>query len=1093
VPKSPVRTILSFSILVLAVSAAGAQTDARYLAAVVAKDGSGDFTTIQAAMARIGMGSPEKPATIFVHNGVYRELVFAQREKRYVRLIGEDPDNTILVYGLHANMTGLDGEKIGTFRTPTLYVDADDLTVENMTIQNDAGPVGQALAVAVNGDRVVFRNCRFLGHQDTVFLNRGRQYFEGCYVEGTTDFLFGGATAWFEDCDIHALDSSYISATATPPEAAYGFVFNRCRVSVAEGERTYLGRPWRDHAATLFKGCELGAGIRPEGWHNWDKPWRESTSRYLEYRNTGPGAERSGRVSWSRELTPAEADVITPATALGGWDPAVTLVGAESAAPAAVADAPASGPALVLAGDSTMADKPNLALPERGWGQLFRELVRPPLRLDNRAVNGRSTKSFRDLGHWDAVLESLSPGDWVVIQFGHNDEKSEDPARFTDPDGEYRANLQRFVRETRARGAHPVLATSVVRRRFDEAGTFYDSHGEYPRVVREVAAEEGVSLLEMEDATRDLVQRFGAGGSRSLYLHFEPGEHPQLPDGLSDDTHFSEFGARLVAGQAAREMARLHLPIVRYLNLDGLVPPPAAWSPDLGDGTFSNPVLHADYSDPDVVRVGDDYWMTTSSFSHVPGLPVLHSRDLINWTLVNHALPRLVPDGVFSVPQHGNGVWAPAIRHHDGRFWIYYPDPDYGIYVTTAADPAGEWSPPELVLPGKGLIDPCPLWDDDGSVWLVHAWARSRAGINNVITLRRLTPDGLSAADDGGVVIIDGDDFPGYSTLEGPKIFKHRGEYVIFAPAGGVTPGWQSVFRATDIRGPYQARIVLDQGRSAVNGPHQGAWVDTPTGEDWFLHFQDKGASGRIVHLEPMVWGEDGWPVIGRDPDGNGRGEPVTRWRKPALPPQPTAVPPGSDEFDGGRLGLQWQWQANPDGTWWSLTEVPGALRMFVQPLPEGAGNLWPVASLLLQKPPAEAFQVTTEMTFDPERIGELAGLVVFGTDYAWIGVERTPTGRAVVVKTCLGARDGGEERVAASIPAPDGPVQLRVEWRPGGLCRFGVSFDGRAFNTFEPVFAARPGRWVGARIGVFAAAGAGEPTQTPADFAWFRVAPLFE
>ncbi len=1087
------RTLLPlFSILVLAASAAHAQTDAKLLTAVVATDGSGDFTTIQAAMARIGMGSPESPATIFVRKGVYRELVYAQREKRYVRLIGEDPESTILVYGLHANMTGLDGEKIGTFRTPTFYIDADDFTVENMTIQNDAGPVGQALAVAVNGDRVLFRNCRLLGHQDTVFLNRGRQFFERCTVEGTTDFLFGGATAWFEDCDIRSLDSSYITATATPPEAAFGFIFNACRVTVADGEQSYLGRPWRDFAATLFMRCELGAGIRPEGWNNWDKPWRETTSRYLEYRNTGPGAKRSGRVPWSRELTPEEADQITPATALGGWDPTRAVVAPTLTQTHTFSEEPAAGPTLFLAGDSTMADKPDLALPERGWGQAFAELVHPPLKLDNRAVNGRSTKSFRDLGHWDALLESLSPGDWVVIQFGHNDEKNQDPARFTDPDGEYRANLQRFVREARARGAHPVLATPVVRRRFDEAGAFYDSHGDYPRVVREVAAEEGVPLLEMEDATRILVQGLGPEESLSIYLHFEPGEHPQLPEGKHDDTHFSELGARLVAEQAAREMVRVHLPIVQYLKLDLLVPPPLVWSPDLGDGTFANPVLYADYSDPDVVRVGEDYWMTASSFSQVPGLPILHSRDLVNWTLLGHALPRLVPDEVFTTPQHGNGVWAPAIRHNDGRFWIYYPDPDFGISVTTAVDPLGEWSPPALVLPGKGLIDPCPFFDDDGSVWLVHAWARSRAGFNNVITLRRLTPDGLAPADDGGVTIIDGNQFPGYSTLEGPKIFKRGGEYFVFAPAGGVATGWQSVFRAPDIRGPYEARIVLDQGRSAVNGPHQGAWVDTPSGEDWFLHFQDKGPYGRIVHLEPMVWSDDGWPVIGWDPDGNGRGEPVTRWRKPVLAPQPTAVPPSSDEFESERLGLQWQWQANPDGTWWSLTEPPGALRLFAQPLAGGAENLWPVASLLLQKASAESFQVTTEMSFLPTRSDERAGLLVFGTDYAWVGVERTPAGRAVVLKICLDADHGGEEREVATLPAPDGPVFLRVDWLPGGGCRFGVSFDGRDFTTFDETFAARPGRWVGAKVGVFATSAAGQPTQASADFAWFRVAPLF-
>jgi len=746
---------------------------------------------------------------------------------------------------------------------------------------------------------------------------------------------------------------------------------------------------------------------------------------------------------------------------------------------------------LFLAGDSTMADKPRLELPERGWGQLFRELVEPPLKLENRAVNGRSTKSFRDEGLWSDLLESLSPGDWVVIQFGHNDSKAVDPSRYTEPDGEYRLNLQRFVRETRTRGGHPILATPVVRRRWDENGAFYDTHGDYPRVVREVAADEGVPLLEMEDLTRALVQRFGEEGSRSLYLHFAAGEHPQLPEGLDDDTHFSESGARLVAELAAREMVRLHLPLVRHLRLGRLVPPPPAWSPDLGDGTYANPVLHADYSDPDVVRVGDEYWMAASSFNHVPGLPILRSRDLVNWTLVNHALPRLVPEAVFRTPQHGNGVWAPAIRHHDGRFWIYYPDPDFGIYVTTAIDPAGEWSAPVLVLPGEGLIDPCPLWDDDGTVWLVHAWARSRAGINNVITLRRLTPDGLEAADDGGRVIIDGNQLPGYRTLEGPKIYKRRGEYVIFAPAGGVAPGWQSVFRAPDVHGPYEARIVLDQGHTEVNGPHQGAWIDTPSGEDWFVHFQDKGAYGRVVHLEPMTWSADGWPVIGWDPDGNGRGEPVGRWRKPEVAPQPTAVPPSSDEFEGDSLALQWQWQANPDEAWWSLSAATGALRLLAQPLPEGAGNLWPVSSLLLQKPPAEAFQATTEMTFAPGRVGERAGLLVFGTDYAWVGVERAGRRRAIVVKTCIGAREGGRERTVATLAAPEGPIRLRVEWRPGAVCRFAASFNGRDFVTLGGPFTAQPGRWVGAKVGLFAAAPAGRATGAPADFAWFRLAPL--
>jgi beta-xylosidase len=269
----------------------------------------------------------------------------------------------------------------------------------------------------------------------------------------------------------------------------------------------------------------------------------------------------------------------------------------------------------------------------------------------------------------------------------------------------------------------------------------------------------------------------------------------------------------------------------------------AQWAPDRGDGSYRNPVLHADYSDPDVIRVGDDYYLTASSFSCTPGLPILHSRDLVNWTIVNHALPRQVPEDVFAGVQHGKGCWAPAFRHHDGKFWIYYPDPDFGIYAVTATDPAGAWSAPTLVKAGKGLIDPCPFWDDDGRAFLIHAWAKSRSGINNILTLQRLSSDGLRVEGEARTVV-DGSALPGYTTLEGPKLHKRAGYYYVFAPAGGVQRGWQSVFRSRNIEGPYEARIVLRQGGSAINGPHQGAWVETGRGEDWFLHFQDKDAYG---------------------------------------------------------------------------------------------------------------------------------------------------------------------------------------------------------------------------------------------------------
>ncbi len=491
--------------------------------------------------------------------------------------------------------------------------------------------------------------------------------------------------------------------------------------------------------------------------------------------------------------------------------------------------------------------------------------------------------------------------------------------------------------------------------------------------------------------------------------------------------------------------------------------------------TYLNPVLHADYSDPDVVRVGDDYWLTSSSFGHVPGLPLLRSKDLVNWTLEGHALPRLVPDAHFVTPQHGKGVWAPSIRSHADRTWIYYPDPEAGLYVTTADDPRGPWSTPVLVKAGQGLIDPCPFWDDDGQVYLVHAWAKSYAGINNRLTLLRLTADGLSAAEDLGVVI-DGDAFPGTTTLEGPKAYRRNGWVYVFAPAGGVTEGWQLAFRSRSIRGPYEVRVVLAQGDTDVNGPHQGALVDTPSGEWWFLHFQDKGVYGRVVHLQPFVWVDD-WPVIGDDPDGDGTGQPVIEHARPDLPGQPPSVPATSDDFDDPALGLQWQWQANPDPAWSSLSAAPGSLRLFSRPEPK-PGNLYDAPNLLLQKWPAEAFTVTAALDGAGLAEGERAGLIVFGFATAWLGLARVDGALSVVRAVNKAAVAGAAEVgtvVAPLAPGAGAALWARVSVAAGGRCRFSYSLDGATFvPADDATFQAQAGRWVGAKVGVFAAAQVG-------------------
>lgn len=343
----------------------------------------------------------------------------------------------------------------------------------------------------------------------------------------------------------------------------------------------------------------------------------------------------------------------------------------------------------------------------------------------------------------------------------------------------------------------------------------------------------------------------------------------------------------------------------------------AVWKPDNEDGTYKNPVIFADYSDPDVVRVGDDFYMTASSFNCVPGLPILHSKDLVNWKLIGHAIERF-SDERFNIPQHGNGVWAPAIRYHNGWFWIFYGDPDAGIFMTKAKNPAGPWEPLHLVQEGKGLIDTCPLWDGDGNAYLIHAWANSRAGINSILTVRRMSPDGRKLLDEG-TMVFDGRDGV-QPTLEGPKFYKRNGYYYILAPAGGVKQGWQLALRSKNVFGSYEAKKVLEQGTTNINGPHQGGWVELENGENWFLHFQDRGAYGRVVHLNSVRWVDD-WPLMGIDLDGNGIGEPVTEYKKPDVGKKyPIEVPQTSDEFNSKKLGLQWQWQANPRSDWMSLT-----------------------------------------------------------------------------------------------------------------------------------------------------------------------------
>lgn len=508
------------------------------------------------------------------------------------------------------------------------------------------------------------------------------------------------------------------------------------------------------------------------------------------------------------------------------------------------------------------------------------------------------------------------------------------------------------------------------------------------------------------------------------------------------------------------------------------------WKADLGNGTYRNPILYADYSDPDVIRVGDDFYMTASSFCHVPGLPILHSKDLVNWKLIGHALENIPLPGYDKV-RHGDGVWAPSIRYHDGLFWIYFGAPDEGIYMTTAKDPAGPWSPLHEVKAVKGWIDTCPFWDDDGRAYLVHAFAKSRAGFKHMLMIHEMTPDGRELIGDGRM-IFDGTDH--HPTTEGPKMYKRNGYYYIFAPAGGVSTGWQIVLRSRSPFGPYEVRTVMHQGNTDVNGPHQGGYVELDNGESWFIHFQDREAYGRIVHLQPMHW-QDDWPVIGEDKDGGGIGEPVSVWPKPNVAQAgEIAEPATSDDFSGDKLGLQWQWQANPQPEWAQLGR--SGLRLFTVPLP--GETIYDAPQMLMQKFPAPSFSAKVKLELHPDQLGDGAGLVVFGYKYGFAEVSQKEDG-TWILRYIEGNGKQGEEQETASAVLASGSVYLKADIVFDAVCTFSWSSDGEHYEPIGSPFVASKGHWVGAKVGLLACNRNGKTGNGYVDVSDFQIETLNE
>ncbi|MBO9622657.1 MAG: glycoside hydrolase 43 family protein [Sphingomonas sp.] len=501
--------------------------------------------------------------------------------------------------------------------------------------------------------------------------------------------------------------------------------------------------------------------------------------------------------------------------------------------------------------------------------------------------------------------------------------------------------------------------------------------------------------------------------------------------------------------------------------------------------TYTNPILFADYSDPDVIRVGADYYLVASTFHFSPGIPVLKSRDLVHWTIVGHVLPRLPFGPLYDMPgphtlddtiskpiggtKYASGVWAPCIRHHEGKFYVYWSTPDEGIFMATATDPAGPWSTPVTVKAGPGYEDPCPFWDDDGTAWLVHG----KVGAGPLI-LHRMSPDGTRLLDEGKVIAEDKEKLP---VLEGPKLYKRNGWYYIFAPIGGVGTGPQAVGRARSIEGPYEWRVVLEAGTTPVQAPHQGGYVETPSGQGWFAHFNQTGAFGRIVHLQPVQWVDD-WPVMGDPIPGKTSGQPVLSHAMPDTgAPPPSDRIQDSDEFDRPRLGLQWEWNHNPQDSAWSLSARPGWLRLTAMP----AEHLVTARNTLTQILQGPRTRITTRIDVRNLSDGQRVGLSLFGVRPSWVGVVHTGAQNRLTFAT--------EGRETTGPVLANAAVLLRAEVSEGQVVRYSYSLDeGRSFAAFGvPTWLARFSWWKGSRPALFSF------TRGPApagfvDVDWFRV-----
>lgn len=488
-----------------------------------------------------------------------------------------------------------------------------------------------------------------------------------------------------------------------------------------------------------------------------------------------------------------------------------------------------------------------------------------------------------------------------------------------------------------------------------------------------------------------------------------------------------------------------------------------------GNGTFINPVLNADYSDPDVIRVGDKYYMIASDF-HFMGMQVLESDDMVNWHIISQVYDRFDYPGWNVNNHYAGGCWAPALRYHDGRFWVFFCTYDEGLFMSSATDPKGPWTPLHCVKETPKWEDPCPFWDEDGTAYLGRS--RWKAG---PIIIHKMSPDGKQLLDDG-VTVYTG------PVAEGTKMLKRNGYYYLVIPEGGVAKGWQTVLRSKDIYGPYEKKVVLEQGMTDVNGPHQGALVDTPDGRWYFYHFQSTNPNGRVVHLQPVRWIED-WPVMGADLDMNDIGEPVHVWATP-FAPSVSALPQTDDDFSGdtwawrgqhrSALGLQWQWNHNPDKACWSLTDRKGWFTLRARQ----SDGLKMCRNMLTQKVMGYESEAMTRIDVRLLRENTFAGLHCIGKVFRGVGIMQQGGRRFLCVE-----EDGSRKQIAL-LKSSVIYLKAHIDSRANKLS-FLYSTDNKTFVPVAQALKMNKGYWKGIRVGLFCYNTKGD--EGTAQFDYFR------